>query len=194
MFASSIAKDQIRHLPLIKFDGETHLIETPEALAEALSILRKESVLGFDTETKPTFTKGAYNNTAIIQLATMTDAYLIRINELGISDSLKCFLEDESIKKIGISIRDDLKELQAIRPVDTAGFVDLNDIAKDLGITQIGMRSLVGIFLNSRVSKSQQTSNWEVKELSQGQILYAATDAWVCIKIYRMLDEKGYLN
>lgn len=193
MFASSIPKEEIRNLPLIKFDGTAYVIETDEQLKAAMQRLSQESVIGFDTETKPTFTKGEYNHTAIIQLSTLEEAYIIRINTLGISDVLCRLLEDENILKVGISIRDDLKELIVLREMQLAGFVDLNDIAKDLGITQIGMKSLTGIFLGARVSKSQQTSNWETKELSAGQIAYAATDSWICIKIYQMLLERGYL-
>ncbi len=193
MFASSIPKEKIRTLPLLKFDGKIHLIENQDDLHKALHLLNKESILGFDTETKPTFRKGEYNHTALIQLSTMDDAYLIRINDLGIPKALITFLENSEITKVGISIRDDLKELNEIEELRLKGFVDLNDVAKDFGITQIGMRSLAGIFLESRVSKSQQTSNWEAKELSPGQLTYAATDAWVCIKIYNMLLDKGYL-
>jgi ribonuclease D len=193
MFASSIPKEKIRTLPLLKFDGKIHLIENQDDLHKALHLLNKESILGFDTETKPTFRKGEYNHTALIQLSTMDDAYLIRINDLGIPKALITFLENSEITKVGISIRDDLKELNAIEELSLNGFIDLNDVAKDFGITQIGMRSLAGIFLESRVSKSQQTSNWEAKELSAGQLTYAATDAWVCIKIYNMLLDKGYL-
>lgn len=194
MFPSSIHKEDIRNLPLIKFDGKIHIIDTDELLSEAAKTLEKEAILGFDTETKPTFNKGEYNSTALIQFATMKDAYLIRIKKLGISNSLKNLLENKAIKKVGISITDDLKELKQYRPFRTNGFIDLNDIAKDFGITQIGMKSLSGIFLKSRVSKSQQTSNWETADLSKGQQMYAATDAWVCIKIYRMLEKKGYIN
>lgn len=193
LFASSIPKDEIKNLPLLKFEGEIHVVETMDQMYKAFQALNKEKILGFDTETKPTFKKGEYNNTALIQLSTLTEAYIIRINELGIPEVLKNLLENEDILKIGISIRDDLKELNAIKVINTDSFLDLNDIAKDFGIIQIGMRSLVGIFLESRVSKSQQTSNWEAKELSIGQATYAATDAWVCIKIYTMLQKKGYL-
>ena len=106
---------------------------------------------------------------------------------------LKNLLEDREVLKIGISIRDDIKELKKLRPFRPGGFIDLNDIAAELGITQIGMRSLAGIFLKGRVSKSQQTSNWESKELTAGQLSYAATDAWICTKIYTMLQQKGYI-
>jgi ribonuclease D len=193
MFASSIPKEKIRTLPLLKFGGKIHLIDSMEGLHEAIAALNKEKILGFDTETKPTFRKGEYHQTALIQLSTCDDAYLFRINQLDIPQPLINFLENPEIQKIGISIRDDLKELNQIKKIDLQGFIDLNDVAGDLGITQIGMRSLTGIFLESRVSKSQQTSNWEAQELSPGQLTYAATDAWVCIKIYSMLRDKGYL-
>ncbi len=193
MFPSHIPKEDIKHLPLMKFSGTIHLIATEEELNDALKGLQREPFLGFDTETKPTFNKGEYNQTALIQLSTMTDAYIIRVKDLGINNPLKNLLEDREILKVGISIRDDIKELKKLRPYRPGGFIDLNDIAADLGITQIGMRSLAGIFLKGRVSKSQQTSNWESKELSAGQLSYAATDAWICTKIYSMLSQKGYI-
>ncbi len=191
MFATSILKEEVRKLPLIRFEGSIHLIDTKEKLDEIIPILQNESVLGFDTETKPTFTKGAYNHTALIQFSTLKDAYLIRINLLDIPNNLKNLLEDSSVTKIGISIRDDLKELRAMREFNPQGFIDLNSVAKELGITQIGMRSLTGIFLSSRISKSQQTSNWENQEMTSSQQFYAATDAWVCLEMYLLLKEKG---
>lgn len=193
MFPSQIAKEEIKELPLIRFEGMIHMVDSEESLKTAIEALNQEKVLGFDTETKPTFNKGEYNQTALIQLSTLDNAYIIRIKEMGIPNLLKNLLEDRSIQKVGISIRDDLKELRKIRPFRAEGFVDLNGIAAELGVTQIGMRSLTGIFLKARISKSQQTSNWEARELSPGQQLYAATDAWVCIKIYDMLQEKGYV-
>ena len=193
MFPSQIPKEEIKNLPLMKFSGKIHLINTEAELFEAIKVLQNETFVGFDTETKPTFNKGEYNQTALIQLATLHNAYIIRVKELGISNILKNYLEDRDILKVGISIRDDLKELKKMRPFRPGGFIDLNDIAADLGITQIGMRSLTGIFLKGRVSKSQQTSNWESKELTTGQLSYASTDAWICAKIYTMLDQKGYL-
>lgn len=193
MFANSIPKEDIKNLPLIKFTGKIHMVDNEDSLKEALDIIRKQEIVGFDTETKPTFTKGEYNHTSLIQLSTLGDAFIIRIKDMGITNPMKSVLEDAGILKVGISIRDDLKELKAVRSFRPGGFLDLNDIAKDLGITQIGMKSLTGIFLNARISKSQQTSNWESKDLSDSQLSYAATDAWVCIKIYKMLLDKGVI-
>lgn len=193
MFPSSIPKEEIQHLPLIRFQGKIHLIETEKALNEAIRSMSKQKTWGFDTETKPTFIKGDYNHTALLQFATIQEAYLIRVSLLGIPKRLKSFLEDPEYKKIGISLRDDLKDMRKLEPFSPEGFIDLNNIAKELGIVQIGMRSLTGIFLQSRISKSQQTSNWENSELSAAQQSYAATDAWVCFKIYKLLDEQGYI-
>lgn len=193
MFPSSIPKEDIPHLPLIRFEGKIHLINTAEALHEAAKEIMKQEIVGFDTESKPTFNKGEYNHTALVQFATPGNAFLIRVNEMGIADGLKNILENKSLIKVGISIRDDLKDLKKIRPFRPAGFIDLNNVANELGITQIGMKSLSGIFLKCRISKGQQTSNWESKELTKAQLSYAATDAWVCVKIYNMLQKKGYV-
>lgn len=194
MFPTSIPKHDIQNLPLLRFEGKIHLIDTLEKLREATQVLQKEPMLGFDTETKPTFVKGEYNYTALVQFTTLTEAWLIRIKDMGLPADLLAILQDKKIKKIGISIRDDLKELKKIRPFKPGGFIDLNDIAKDMGITQMGVKNLTGIFLNRRISKSQQTSNWENPVLSEAQKYYASTDAWVCIKMYEMLDRKGYLE
>jgi len=193
-FRESITKEEVQQLPLIKFEDEIHIVNTFEKQKEALKILNQHTVLGFDTETKPTFNKGEYNKTALIQLATEEDAYLFKINEIGLTAPLIDLLSNNDIQKIGISIKDDLKDLKKMEPTfKPAGFDDLNDISKALGIKQIGMRSLSGIFLDHRVSKSQQTSNWENNPLTEAQQRYAATDAWICIKIFNMLDAKGFV-
>ncbi|MFT6882563.1 MAG: ribonuclease D [Marinoscillum sp.] len=193
MFESSIDKEEVKLLPLAKFEGDIRVISTQEEALEVVRELQNEAYLGFDTETKPTFNKGEYNHTALIQFSTLTKAYLFRINEMGLIAPLKMLMEDPSVLKIGISIRDDLKELRAFSPFNPTGFLDLNDIAKSLGITQIGMRSLAGIFLGERISKNKQTSNWESQELSPAQQIYAATDAWICLKMYKLLQNKNVI-
>lgn len=195
MFAKSIPKEATRTLPLLRFGGRIHLVDTDEGLQNALKAIGKENVLGFDTETKPTFRKGEHNRAAIVQLAAREDAYLIRIGHIGLPDGLARILEDPKITKVGISIRDDLKGLNELKKLNFQGFVDLNGVAaRHFGIEQTGMRSLAGIFLGARVSKSQQTSNWESRQLTEGQLAYAATDAWVCFFIYRMLLDGGHIG
>ncbi len=192
-YPSFINKEDLQNLPLIRFSGDISVIDTPEALRAVLQQLSQEEAIGFDTETKPTFLKGQYHAPALIQLATLHHAYLVRVQKTGFTDSLIHFLENPRLKKIGISIRDDLKDLIKVRRFNPGGFVDLNHEAARLGVTQIGVKSLTGIFLGKRISKSQQTSNWENTELTKPQQDYAATDAWICLKIYDYLVRIGYL-
>jgi ribonuclease D len=194
-FRESITKEEVQQLPLIRFEGPIHVVDSLEKQTIALSALNKEKALGFDTETKPTFKKGEYNQTALIQIATEEEAYIFKIKEIGFTDPLIQFLANCDIQKIGISIKDDLKDLVKIAPrFKPAGFADLNNISSELGIKQIGMRSLTGIFLAHRVSKSQQTTNWENPTLTESQQRYAATDAWVCLKMHQMLNTKGFIS
>ncbi|MFT6868275.1 MAG: ribonuclease D [Cyclobacteriaceae bacterium] len=188
-----ITKDEVKNLDLIRFEGDIEIIDTADDLRELLLKLGREEYLGFDTETKPSFTKGEYYAPAILQLSTLEAAYLIRLKKTGFTNALIDFLEDGSIKKIGISIRDDLKDMQKVRTFNPGGFIDLNVIADRLGIRQIGVKSLTGIFLEKRVSKSQQTSNWENQDLTPAQQNYAATDAWICLHMYITLQFRGYV-
>lgn len=191
--AENITKEDIQELPLKSFEGVIHVIDSEETCKEAIQLLSKERFVGFDTEAKPAFTKGEYNHTALVQLSTMEDAYLFRTNLIGIPHSLHAFLENPSVLKLGISIGDDLKDLKKIRNYHPEGFVDMNDVASDLGVKHMGVKKLAAIFLEYRISKNQQTSNWENDELTEAQQRYAATDAWICLAIYQKLIQQGYL-
>lgn len=186
-----ITKEYIRGLPLLAFEGKIHVIETEEQSDRALFELKKYDILGFDTEKKPTFLKGEYNPTAMVQLSTIDDAYLFRLNKIGYHEPLFDLMADEGIVKYGISIDDDLKELERLRKFTPKGFTDLNTIAKEIGTGHIGVKKLAAIFLEKRISKGQQTSNWENTILTTHQQRYAATDAWICVRIYNELIEKG---
>ncbi|MFY0599269.1 MAG: 3'-5' exonuclease domain-containing protein 2 [Cyclobacteriaceae bacterium] len=190
---SFIPKEEVLTLDIIRFQGEIEVIDDSEELKELLRELSLEEYLGFDTETKPSFRKGEYHEPAIVQISTLEKAYLIRIQKTGFTNSLKTFLENKAVKKIGISIRDDLKDMRKVREFEPGGFIDLNNVAERLGIRQIGVKSLTGIFLNKRVSKGQQTSNWENENLTINQQNYAATDAWVCLEMYHSLLRRGYV-
>lgn len=188
-----LSKEDLREFPLLAFEGAIHVIETEEKCDEAIQELRNYSVLGFDTEKKPTFKKGDYNPTAMVQLSTENDAYLFRMNKMGYPKSLFDFMSDDSFLKLGISIDDDLKDLQRVREYHPAGFTDMNDVAKELGSMHIGVKKLAAIFLEHRISKNQQTSNWENDVLSEPQMKYAATDAWICLTIYNEIKAQGMI-
>lgn len=193
MFDKEITKQQVNELPLQRYEGKVIVVSNHEQLASALQELNEASVIGFDTESKPTFRKGDYNPVAMIQMAIPGKVFLIRINLTGFTPGLQELFANENVVKAGISIRDDIKEMQRQAYFEPANVIDLNDIAKEAGVKNIGVRSLAGIFLGIRISKGQQTSNWERETLSEGQIAYAATDAWVCLEIYKKLDQLGYI-
>lgn len=190
---TKITKDEILQLPELKFEGKVHLISREEDVKEAVHFLLGEQVVGFDTETKPAFRKGQYFPTALIQFATQREAFLFRINLTGPNTHLYRLMEDPAVAKIGVALRDDLVDLNKIRRLKPAGFFDLNEMVKALEFENIGARNLTAMVLGRRINKAQQTSNWENEELTKAQISYAATDAWVCREIYKVLNDKGYL-
>lgn len=193
MFEKEITKQQVNELPLQRYEGKVIVVSTQEQLDVALQELNKADVIGFDTESKPTFRKGDYNPVAMIQMAVPGKVFLIRINLTGFTPALQALFANEKVIKAGISIRDDIKEMQRQAHFEPANVVELNDIAKEAGVKNIGVRSLAGIFLEIRISKGQQTSNWSRETLSEGQIAYAATDAWVCLEIYQKLNQLGFI-
>ena len=193
VFCENITKAYIRKLPLLAFEGHIHVIGSESECEKAIQQLETEQILGFDTEKKPTFIKGDYNPTAMVQLSTINDAFLFRLNKIGYPERLFDLMANGSILKLGISINDDLKELIRLRKFLPTGFTDLNSIANQMGVQHIGVKKLAAIFLNHRISKGQQTSNWENKTLSPGQQKYAATDAWICIRIYNELVARKLL-
>ncbi len=185
----SISKEAIEDLPLEQFHGTIHIIETPEQMDAAVEVIRHEKILGCDTETKPSFKKGISHKVALLQLASETTAWLIRLNKVSPSNGLIEILENPDILKIGVALRDDLRALVKIRKFTPAGFVDLQDMAKQLGIEDFSLKKLAALALNIRISKRQRLSNWESPTLSEGQAHYAATDAWVALGIYKTLSE-----
>jgi ribonuclease D len=187
MFIPSITKDQLRELPLLQFKGNIHIIDSVTDLRAHIPAILMQKVIGFDTETKPSFKKGNVNKVALLQLAAKEDAYIFRLHHLGLQDELIHLLSNSDIIKVGAAIRDDIRHLQKVRHFLAGGFVELQNFVKEFGIESNGLSSLAGITMNSRISKSQQLSNWEAESLTEAQALYAATDAWACREIYLKL-------
>jgi len=182
-----IAKEDINLLELDKYNGETILVDTDAELEKACSEIEKCSIIGIDTETKPSFRKGQMNTVALLQISTDKKAYIVRLKKVKMSKRLADIFTNEAIKKIGIAIFDDLKDLKKIIPFTDKSVVDLNLLAPKLGFESIGAKKLSALVLGIRISKRQQVSNWELEQLSQAQIDYAATDAWICREIYLKL-------
>lgn len=191
MFPSKITKEVVNDLPLIQYEGKITVIDNEDDYHVALDVLKGEPVVGFDTEKKPVFVRGQYNHVALLQMAIPDEVFIFRLNLIGMRNGLKGVFENPDIRKVGISIRDDLQDLKKMNSFEPQNIYELNDAAARLGIENQGVRNLSGIFLNGRVSKNQQTSNWESPILTDKQLTYAATDAWVCLEIYQLLEVRG---
>ena len=185
----SITKEEIAELPIRAFEGKINVPLTEEEIIAAVDYLRKYPVLGFDTETRPSFRKGQHNNVALLQLSAGDEAFLFRLNKIKLPNVVKQLLADASITKVGAAIHDDLKALVKLSPFEPAGFVDVQTIAKQLGIENLVLRPFAALLIGIKLSKAQQTSNWEIPYLTAAQKLYAATDAWVSLEIYTRLNE-----
>lgn len=186
MFKNNISKDEINDLELGKYRGEIIIISEAKDLPSAMNDIMKYDVVGFDTETKPVFVKGQYNDVALIQIGIPDKVYLIRLNLTGVSAEIITFFESK-IKKIGVGLRDDIIALQKMKQFNPNGFIELNELVNQIDIEANGLRKLVAIILGFRISKNSQVSNWEATNLDEKQKRYAATDAWVCIEMYNKL-------
>lgn len=186
-FIPSISNEEVSALPAISFDGEIVVVEDSASLASACESLSHERLIGFDTETRPSFTAGVVNRVALMQLSTAERCYLIRLNKVPLDKALIDILCDEAVTKVGAGVQNDIRALNMLRHFRARGFVDLQDEVSQFGIEDRSLRKLSGIILGKKVSKAQRLSNWEAKVLTQPQQLYAATDAWVCVEIFRRL-------
>ncbi len=188
-FRAKISKEEINNLPLGKFEGEMHLIDNLESLYQIIDQLKSHEILGFDTETRPSFRKGGNNQISLLQLSTSKEAYLFRLHKTGLPKPLVDILEDPEIIKAGVAINDDIKGLKKIAPFEPESFIELQHYVKLFGIEDISLKKMAAIVMQIRVSKSQRLTNWENEFLSEKQQIYAATDAWVCHQVYQQLNK-----
>jgi ribonuclease D len=184
----SISNEEMLLLPLRAYSGKVILVQTAEELEATVKVLEHVEILGFDTETRPSFKRGEFYKVSLVQLATPDAVYLIQIQKTGLSESFAKIFSNPNIIKAGVAIRDDIKGLQKFRRFHPEAFVDLSLVAREKGIGVESVKKLTGLLLGFRISKSAQTSNWETPTLTEKQIEYAATDAWVCLEIYKKLS------
>ncbi|MDE6310583.1 MAG: 3'-5' exonuclease domain-containing protein 2 [Muribaculaceae bacterium] len=188
----SISKEELSKLPTMVYPAEVTVVEDAGTARTALRALNREHIVGFDTETRPTFRKGQTHNVALLQLSTRERCFLFRLNKIGMSTELREFLENPDITKIGLSVHDDFNALHRSCEVDCQGFVDLQNYVKPFGISDISLQKIYAIIFGERISKSQRLTNWEADTLSPGQQAYAALDAWACLKIYDYLRDGDF--
>lgn len=188
-FVASISNDDVAALEAVHFDGCIEVVETPDALANACHILSKERIIGFDTETRPSFQAGVSHKVSLLQLSTATHCFLIRLNKLPLTRKIIAILSSPDIKKVGADVRNDIAGLNKLRHFTANGFIDLQNEVGKYGIEDKSLRKISGIVLGKKVSKAQRLSNWAANKLTPQQQMYAATDAWVCIEIYNKLTK-----
>ncbi|MDE6508032.1 MAG: 3'-5' exonuclease domain-containing protein 2 [Alistipes sp.] len=187
-FTDKISNERTALLPAIEFRGEIRIVDHERDIAEACKYLAQQPLLGFDTETRPSFRPGVAYRVSLLQLSSPERCYLFRLNKIPLAKPILQLLADRNILKIGADVSGDLRSLRQIRHFRDGGFVDLQTIAPEWGIAEKSLRKLSAIVLGQRVSKAQRLSNWEAAALTDKQRLYAATDAWVCTRIYERLQ------
>jgi len=185
----SISKEQVNALPVISFPGDILVVDAEDKVDGAVADLMRNPVIGFDTETRPSFRKGRVYKVALMQLSTIDRCYLFRLNMIGMPRALCSLIEDESITKVGLSIHDDFHVMHRSGEFEPRGFVDLQDMVHDYAISDISLQKIYAIIFGGKISKAQRLTNWEADKLSVAQQKYAALDAWACLKIYRYLLE-----
>jgi len=182
--AQRISRDEVNELPIRRYEGPVRLIATPPELQRAMQDIRQESVVGFDTETRPAFRPGESYLPSLVQFATAEAVYLLQVQQGDYSGAIREIFSSEKIVKAGVSVSDDLRSLKKLFEFEERAVVDLGKIAKRHGLKQTGVRNLAGIFLGTRIPKGAKTTNWAARRLTPQQIVYAATDAWACRELY----------
>jgi ribonuclease D len=197
MFIESITPQELEKLEFASFPGKIIVIDSVGSeFNRAIAYLRSQKVIGFDTETRPTFSASQpHYNVSLLQLSGPDRAYLFRLNKIGMHRRLCNLLASEKVIKVGAAIHDDIRGLQKLREFVPAGFEDLQKMVWEWGIRDKAVKKMSAIILGFRISKTQQLSNWEAENLSESQCKYAATDAWVCREMYLklMASEKNPL-
>lgn len=182
-----ITKHEINALPLRTYTGPIRLVDTDEKMAAAARSLHGEKVLGFDTETRPAFKKGESYKPSLVQLAGSKEVFIFQLRNLTSYEPLAAILADKHILKAGVAVDDDIRKLKDVFFHGAAGFVELAGMASKAGIKNAGVRGLAALLFGFRISKQTRCSAWHAATLTEPQLVYAATDAWVCREIYYAL-------
>ena len=199
MYRISISAEEIEQLSPAAFPGRIEVIDSIGLdFFRAVRYLRRQSVIGFDTESRPCFSPNQpHYGVSLLQLSGKERAFLFRIKLMGdIPKALRKILSDEKILKVGAAVNDDVRGLEKHHDFTPKSFVDLQKIVWEYGIKDKSVKKMAAIILGIRISKTQQLSNWEAEKLSEAQQSYAATDAWVCREMYLKLlsSEKNPLT
>jgi len=184
-----ISREELIELPIRRYEGSVHVVAGHADLQRAMQDILQESVVGFDTETRPAFRPGESYLPSLVQFATASAVYLLQVQQQDLSGPVREVLSSEKIIKVGVSVTDDMRNLKKLFQFDERSVVDLGKVAERNGLKQTGIRNLAGIFLGTRIPKGTKTTNWAARRLTPQQIAYAATDAWACRELYLRFKE-----
>ena len=188
-FPAHIDKTVVQELPLTYFEGEVIVVDRPEQVADAAAYLNQFTVLGVDTEARPSFKRGVHYPTALVQISTQERCYLFRLTHVGLPVEIAQILANPAICKVGLAFKDDINGLRRRRDFKPANCIDLQSIVCKYGIMDLGLQKIFAIVFGKKISKSQQLTNWENSHLTPEQARYASTDAWATLLIYLTLQQ-----
>ena len=188
-FVHHISKELVNLMPIAQFDGETIIVDQPEQVEKAVKYLRSCRIIGIDTESRPSFTRGIHYPTALLQVASEQRCYLFRLNKIGMPVELAHLFSNKNICKVGLAFKDDLNGLRRLHDFKPQNCVDLQSLVAKYGILDLGLQKIFAIVFGKKISKSQQLTNWEADTLTAEQARYAATDAWATLLIYLALKD-----
>ena len=195
---SRFDKQLISKLPQVLFGGRIETILSEAEARKAVDYLLRQDIIGFDTETKPSFKSGRINEVALLQVSSRDICFLFRLNHMGMPKCICRLLSDSNNIKVGLSWHDDIRMLQRRARFQPGKFVELQEMVRDYGILDLSLQKLYANIFGQKISKGQRLSNWEADVLTEQQEQYAATDAWACVMLYqellRMKKEGYYLE
>ena len=183
------ALEPFERLPLARIE----LVATRAQAQRAIGELDAARVLGFDTESKPTFAKGEVSDGPhILQLATLDKAWIFQLHDLDCRAALAAWIAAHPSKKVGFGLGDDVKRIRSKLGVEPTGIVDLNHLFRARGYRKdIGVKTAVAVLFERRFLKSGKasTSNWAARQLGESQLMYAANDAWAAVRVFEAMGE-----
>jgi len=194
MYKPKITKEEVNQMQVAAFDGKITIVDSLSKVQPAIDELRKCKIVGIDTETKPSFTRGTHYKVSLLQISTTDHCYLFRLNKIPFPEELAAFLANDKIRKIGLALHDDFTGLNRHLAFKPANFIDLQSIVKSYGILELGLQKIFAIVFQQKISKSQRLTNWENDVLTEQQQIYAATDAWASLLIYLKLKSEKTLS
>lgn len=182
-------KQLISTLPKAEFKGKIVVVHSKREVKSAIDFLKRQPIVGIDTETRPSFRRGLVYQVALLQISTLDICFLFRLNMIGLPAEVTELLESTEIKKIGLSLKDDLSLLKRRATFQPQGFIDLQDFVKTMGIEDMSLQKLYANVFREKISKSAQLTNWENTVLTESQKMYAATDAYTTLRLFLRLNE-----